>query len=133
MRTLHQEPADNATTTDGCSITQMAVSPKAHESQGQHGKSPIKPDIQIDVCKGKWERVEDGSKRTAIDEGKNEVIEIPARGHGRKVVRRGKEGIKDPRPRNSAEEIVEDIAGVRQFRTAGKILRQPGETSEESI
>ena len=133
LRTLHQELADNATTTEGCGITRTAVSPKAQENQGQHGRSPIKPDIQIDVCEGKWERVEDGSKRAAIDEGRNEVIEIPARGHGRKVVRRGKEGIKDPRPRNSAEEIVEDIAGERQYRTAGKILRQPGENSKKSI
>ena len=61
---------------------------------------------------GKWEQMESSSKRATISEDKNEVIEIPARGHGRRVTRRSRTTPEDPRRSYSADEIKEKFIGT---------------------
>ena len=79
MNELQEELADNAPSNDGCSITPTAVSPRVQRVTVP-GSLPI-----IIPFGGKWECMEQNSKKAVIKESENEVIEIPARGHGKRV------------------------------------------------
>ena len=110
MSALHQEPADNATLHSGCSITQAAVRPEPRSGERDTGKFPTRFIFQVGELGDAWEKVEAGSKRAAIDEKMNEIIEIPARGHGRKASRRSRRRMEDPRPGEPDETITEKVA-----------------------
>ena len=137
-------PADNAPKDNGCSITQEAVRPTQLGNSDEFGGYPIIFEKIEDDLNEKAKDLDGGGKSAStahklseimksrgksavIAEDKNEIIEIPMRGHGKKLTSRNRAKTEDPRPGNSAKEIIEDIAGERQRRTAGKILRQPGE------
>ena len=102
MNELDTELADNAPT-DGCSITPTAVSPRVQHVTEQ-GNSPVIT-LTPGICsESTWESMEPISKRAIIKESENEVIEILARGHGKRVSRRSVQRTTDPRPTNSEDE-----------------------------
>ena len=70
----------------------------------EQGNTPIITLAPGAVSESDWERIEPTSKRAVIEESENEVIEIPARGHGKMVSRRSVQRTEDPRPASSNDE-----------------------------
>ena len=101
LNELETELADNAPT-GGCSITPTAVSPRIQHVT-ESGIVPITTLAPSAGTGSSWESVEPMSRKVIIQESENEVIEIPVKGHGRRVPRRSVRRANDPRPMNSVE------------------------------
>lgn len=105
MRTLPEEPADNAATQIGCNIKRTSVSPRQQSANEHQGRHPNIVTLSASSSGGAWVAIEP-AKRATIREDKNEVIEIPARSHGRKLVKKKRAKTEDPRPKNSVGEFI---------------------------
>ena len=96
MRSLTTERADNAPRQQECSITHTAVSPRKSELHVTTGDIPI-IDRGVGATGERWESVDREEKRATINTDVNEVIEIPLRGHHRRITATSRRSVADPR------------------------------------